>query len=268
MKNKTLWGAVLHVILFIAVFVLLQSVSQLAVRLFLSAFGGAAANDGGGTALALAAVISSLLTFAVFYRTGWTPLSRRYLRSRPWGVLCWSALLALGSILPMQFLIEQIDLTMPAATKQLFESIMKVSWGYVALGIMVPIAEEVVFRGAIQRVLAAALGGRSRWVAIAIPALLFGIIHLNVAQGAHAFVVGLLLGWMYYRTGSILPGIVFHWVNNSIAYLMFNLLPEMNDGKLIDLFHGDSRMMYGGLFFSLCIFVPALLQLAMRMRKG
>ena len=38
---------------------------------------------------------------------------------------------------------------------------------------------------------------------------------------------------------------------------MFNLLPEMNDGKLIDLFHGDDRMMYGGLFFSLCIFVPS-----------
>ena len=42
----------------------------------------------------------------------------------------------------------------------------------------------------------------------------------------------------------------------------------MNDGKLIDLFHGDDRMMYGGLFFSLCIFVPSLLQLMRRMTSG
>ena len=42
----------------------------------------------------------------------------------------------------------------------------------------------------------------------------------------------------------------------------------MNDGKLIDLFHGNDRMMYGGLFFSLCIFLPALFQLGMRMKRA
>ena len=133
---------------------------------------------------------------------------------------------------------------------------------------MVPIAEEIVFRGAIQHTLQVALGKRYPWIAIVISALIFGFIHFNLAQGVHAFVIGLFLGWMYYRTGSILPGFVFHWVNNSVAYLMFNLLPEMNDGKLIDLFHGDDRMMYGGLFFSLCIFVPSLLQLMRRMTSG
>lgn len=157
---------------------------------------------------------------------------------------------------------------MPEGTQAMFESIMKVSWGYIALGIMVPIAEEIVFRGAIQRVLQNALGERNRWIAIVIPALIFGVIHLNLAQGLHAFVIGLLLGWLYSRTNSILPGLVLHWVNNSVAYLMFNLMPQMNDGKLIDFFHGNNRMMYGGLFFSLCIFVPALFQLWKETDKG
>ena len=61
------------------------------------------------------------------------------------------------------------------------------SWGYVALGMMVPIAEEIVFRGAILRVLQNALGERKRWIAIVISALIFGIIHFNLAQGLHAF---------------------------------------------------------------------------------
>lgn len=41
----------------------------------------------------------------------------------------------------------------------------------------------------------------------------------------------------------------------------------MADGKLIDLFHGNSRMMGAGLLFSLCILVPSLLQLNSRMKR-
>ena len=88
-----------------------------------------------------------------------------------------------------------------------------------------------------------------------------------MAQGIHAFVIGLLLGWLYYRTGSIVPGIVLHWVNNTVAFVMFNVMPELSDGKLIDLFHGNNRMMVYALMFSLCILLPSLFQLAMRTRK-
>ena len=157
---------------------------------------------------------------------------------------------------------------MPAGTEEMFESIMKVSWGYVALGMMVPNAFCSTRRIAPRKTISSAIGEHKRWIAIVISALIFGIVHFNLAQGLHAFLIGLLLGWLYSRTGSILPGFVFHWVNNTVAYLMFNLMPQMNDGKLIDFFHGNDHMMYAGLFFSLCIFVPSLLQLIGRMPKG
>lgn len=272
MKHKDTWTNVLYIILFVAVFVLLQFLSR-----YLSAgciaivrdipFRTAMNEDSSGTAVAVTTVISSLLTFALFTRAGWAPVSRTYLRSRPWGVFFWAFLLAAGSILPMEFVAEKINLTLPSQTQQLFESIMRTSWGYLALGIMAPIAEEVVFRGAVLRTLLDIFSSRAHWAAIVFSALVFGAIHLNLAQGTHAFLVGLLLGWMYYRTGSILPGVLFHWVNNTVAYLMFNFMPQMNDGKLIDLFHGSERMMYGGLFFSLCILVPSILQLGKRMGK-
>ena len=272
MNNKNALSATLYVILFVSLFILIQSLSFEGGRHLVNLLGGTEATDGdyltkNGESLAITAVISSLATFILFIATKWAPVSSNYLRTRPWDVFFWSALIALGSILPMQFLAEKLNLTMPEGTEELFNSIMKVSWGYVALGLMVPFAEEIVFRGAIQRVLQNVLGERNRWIAIVISALIFGIIHFNLAQGLHAFLVGLLLGWLYSKTGSILPGFVFHWVNNTVAYLMFNLMPQMNDGKLIDFFHGNDHMMYGGLFFSLCIFVPALFQLCVRMSK-
>ena len=273
MKNKNVLSATLYVILFVSLFILIQSLSFEGGKQLVRLLGGVGAADGdyltkNGEILAITAVISSLVTFILFISTKWAPVSGNYLKTRPWRVLMCAALIALGSILPMQFLAEKINLTMPEGTEEMFKSIMKVSWGYVALGIMVPFAEEIVFRGAIQRVLQNALGKRNRWIAIVVSALIFGIIHFNLAQGLHAFLIGLLLGWLYSKTGSILPGFVFHWVNNTVAYLMFNLMPQMNDGKLIDFFHGNDRMMYGGLFFSLCIFVPSLLQLMGRISKG
>ncbi len=273
MNNKNALSATLYIILFVSLFILIQSLSFEGGKQLVSLLGGAGVADGdyltkNGEILAITAVISSLATFILFVSTKWAPVSGNYLKTRPWDVFFWSALLALGSILPMQFLAEKFNLTMPEGTEEMFKSIMKVSWGYVALGLMVPIAEEIVFRGAIQRVLQNALGERKRWIAIVVSALIFGIIHFNLAQGLHAFLVGLLLGWLYSKTGSILPGFVFHWANNTVAYLMFNLMPQMNDGKLIDFFHGNNHMMYAGLFFSLCIFVPSLLQLIGKMPKG
>ena len=80
--------------------------------------------------------------------------------------------------------------------------------------------------------------------------------------------MGWLMGWPYMRTGSILPAVVFHWANNTVAYLMFNLMRQLGDGKLIDLFHGSSHSLGMGLFFSVCIILPCLFQLNMRMKKG
>lgn len=272
-NTKNVWSAVLYIILFISLFIFIQSISLLGSGYVFNLLSSnekvhSVIPNNSGECIAVSAVLSSFMTIVLFVAMRWAPVSRNYLRSRPWGVFVWAALLGLGSILPTEYLVEKINLTMPDTTRMMFEDVMKVSWGYVAIGLMVPIAEEIVFRGAIQHTLQVALGKRYPWIAIVISALIFGFIHLNLAQGVHAFVIGLLLGWMYYRTGSILPGLVFHGVNNSVAYLMFNLLPEMNDGKLIDLFHGDDRMMYGGLFFSLCIFVPSLLQLMRRMTSG
>ena len=267
--------SILDIILFLVAFVAIQAVAEFVAAFIFAQIKGLSVNTvvqgmasgSFSSVLAISTVVSSLVTAVLFALLRWTPMSRHWIRTRPWGVLSWVVLLSLGIILPAEWLYERLEIAMPMQAQALFEGIMKEPWGYAAIGIMAPIAEEVVFRGAILRALLNLTGNCRHWVAIVCSALIFGLAHMNLAQGLHAFLIGLLLGWFYYRTGSILPGIALHWVNNSVAYLMFNLMPELADGKLIDLFHGSDRTMYLGLAFSLCVALPSLLQLALRMRR-
>ena len=226
---------------------------------------GMLAND--GMALAIITAASSVVTILVFMLLRWSPFSRTYLRSRPWGVLFWVFVLTFGTIIPSEWLLEQLDMEMPKSMQHMFEQIMSTPVGYVAIGLLAPLAEEMVFRGAILRVLLKVFDRRWHWLPIVISAVLFGAVHGNMAQFLHAMLLGLLLGWLYYRTDSIVPGVVLHWVNNSIAYIIFNLLPQATEGKLIDLFAGNQRAVWMALGFSLCILLPSLFQLNERMKR-
>lgn len=227
-----------------------------------------AANTGGNAILtALVSVFSSVITLIIFLKTKWTPLTRGYLLSKPWGTLLWVVLFALGTIIPLSFLYEQLGIEMDENTQQIITSMMKEPWGYVAVGILAPLAEEVVFRGAILRTLLGIMSKKNHWVAIFISAALFGLAHFNAAQFINALLMGLLLGWMYYRTGSLVPGILLHWVNNTMAYVLANIMPQ-SDGKLIDLFHGDEKTVYYAVGFSLCIMIPSFIQMIIRLKKA
>lgn len=227
-----------------------------------------AASTGGNAILtALVSVFSSVITLVIFLKTKWTPLTRGYLLSKPWGTLLWVALFSLGTIIPLSFLYEQLGIEMDENTQQIITSMMKEPWGYVAIGILAPLAEEVVFRGAILRTLLGIMSKKNHWVAIMISAAIFGVVHANLAQFINALLMGLLLGWMYYRTGSLVPGILLHWVNNTMAYVLTNIMPQ-SDGKLIDLFHGDEKTVYYAVGFSLCIMIPSFIQMIIRLKKA
>lgn len=217
--------------------------------------------------------VASIAVIALFFALRWTPFTRAYMQSRPWGVFFWTVIASLGTIIPSEWLQEQLP-ALPNVLEQEFNDILTNRWGYLAVGILAPIGEEMVFRGAILRILLTANTQQpapdsrqpSPIIPIAISAAIFALIHLNPAQMPHAFLVGMLLGWIYWRTGSILPTILFHWVNNSTAYVVYNLLPQSQDMKLIDLF-GSERAVILSVVFSLLILLPAIYQLHLRMRR-
>ena len=219
------------------------------------------------TGMIIISVVSSVLTLLLFLLLHWTPATRDYLLTRPWTAMAWVVILALGTIIPSTWLSEQIPYDMPAEMEALLADMMRNRWGYLAIGILAPLAEEAVFRGAVLRVLLRLFDKKWHWIAIAISAILFGLVHGNVQQFVHATLIGLILGWMYYRTDSILPGVLFHWVNNSAAYVISNLIPNAEQARLIDIFGGEQRSVWLALLFSLCLILPALFQLFLRLKK-
>lgn len=84
-----------------------------------------------------------------------------------------------------------------------------------------PIVEELLFRGILQPALAKA--SRSGWIAIVLSGGLFGLTHLPYADTIPALsVFGVLLGWLYARTGSLALVIVVHALFNgkTLAWLV------------------------------------------------
>lgn len=211
-------------------------------------------------------IISSVLTIALFAWRKWSPVSGKYINQRPWFTLFWVVCLAGGIAMPMSFATEEAGITLPDTYTKLFGEIMRHDLGYLAVGVLAPVAEEMVFRGAILRRLLDAVGNSRSWVAVTVTALLFGLVHGNMAQGINAFVLGLLLGWMYVRTRSLVPGIAFHLANNTLAFFAYRLFPQSVDKTVVEFYGGNMTHVWLAVAFSLMIFCAALYQLNTRLR--
>jgi hypothetical protein len=62
----------------------------------------------------------------------------------------------------------------------------------------------------------------SSYKAILISAIFFGAIHLNPWQAIPAFLSGLFLGWVYYKTQSVVPGMIIHaTINITVSLFLF-----------------------------------------------
>jgi membrane protease YdiL (CAAX protease family) len=82
-------------------------------------------------------------------------------------------------------------------------------------GVLAPIAEEVFFRGYVFRTY---LLTRGPIVAYGVTSLLFATLHLNLPALVPILLMSLIFCWAYQKTGSIVPSIVGHGLNNSAAF--------------------------------------------------
>jgi membrane protease YdiL (CAAX protease family) len=100
----------------------------------------------------------------------------------------------------------------------------------IATCVLAPIFEEMLFRGVLLR---AFLTQHARWAAICYSALLFGAAHLNVYQFLLAFWLGLLLGWLYERSRSLVPCIALHAAVNT-AVVVLELTKDPKTDSMLD----------------------------------
>lgn len=136
-------------------------------------------------------------------------------------------------ILGLNTLMEFVDLTDNNA--QNVSMLLGNPMGILALIFVAPVVEELVFReSTIGRMLR---GGLSPWTAIIFSSLLFGVVHANPAQIPFASLMGILLGYLYYRTGTLALPLFLHVLNNTLAVLLVLICGE--DASLLGMFGND-----------------------------
>jgi membrane protease YdiL (CAAX protease family) len=142
-----------------------------------------------------------------------------------------------------------------------FEAIDKAigngGWTILTTVVLAPVLEEMLFRGVVLESLRPRTGAVK---AILISAAIFGLVHVNPPQVVNAFVMGVVMGYIYILTESLFSVIVIHAANNGLAYL----LKEITGNGATDLryFIPDATLYWIIYAVSLALFIAALVGIA------
>ena len=88
----------------------------------------------------------------------------------------------------------------------------------IAVVVVAPIGEEILFRGFLQQFLEQYWKDSTK--AVLITSLFFALIHLNPYWIIQIYFLGLILGFLAWRTRSVVPSLILHGLNNSMAIIL------------------------------------------------
>ena len=88
---------------------------------------------------------------------------------------------------------------------------------FFAVAVIAPLGEELLFRGFLQQFLEKHWKDVTR--AILVTALFFALIHMNPYWFVQIYILGIMLGFLSWKTGSVLPPLILHGMNNSFAMI-------------------------------------------------
>ena len=166
------------------------------------------------------------------------------------------------AMLALSFVTEPLSswLPMPQAIKEIFEKILNNSfWAFMTTVIAAPVMEEFLLRGVIERGL---LKHTSPLQAILWSAFFFAIIHLNPWQAIGAFIAGIFIGWVYWRTHSLAACIFIHAVNNGTAFFLQLSNPHLPaDSTYKDFLNQYSDNLYYAVFVIFAVLLALILHL-------
>ncbi len=128
---------------------------------------------------------------------------------------------------------------------ELTEQIMTAPFYIVILAVVVlpSFFEEILYRGIILEGFA---HNYRPSTAVFLSALLFGLVHIFLIQVISAFIIGLFLGWLYLKSGSLLLVMFVHGLNNLLAVLQYYYLDTT--GEITEMFFSPWYLLAGLLF--------------------
>lgn len=163
--------------------------------------------------------LSALLMIWHLVTFGYVKFSSRFFSEVSIGILMKTVALIWGAMYVLNVVMEWIAL--PDFMEDTFFEIANEPLGIVSMALLAPLVEEMMFRGAIQNYFMRT--SSNPWIGIIVTALIFGIVHMNPQQIVYATLLGVVFGWIYYRTRSLLPVITGHVLNNSIAVISMKI---------------------------------------------
>jgi uncharacterized protein len=120
--------------------------------------------------------------------------------------------------LPKSMLIMEDKQDAAVATLAVAKNIPELILSMLIIGVFASVGEELFFRGVLQRILIQ--WTKNPWVGILVTACFFSAIHLQFVGFLPRVGLGILLGALYWYSGSLWPGILFHFVYNSLGVIM------------------------------------------------
>lgn len=151
-------------------------------------------------------------------------------------------LIAIVVLVPgMQFfssyLTTFVSMLFPAWLKQ-YEKLMETAGLTSDIGVLMliysvllgPVCEELIFRGVTMRLFRRAV---PFWAANLMQAILFGVFHMNWIQGIYAFALGLVLGIICEKGGSIYCSILFHILFNFWGTVISQILEPLENSTAL-----------------------------------
>jgi sodium transport system permease protein len=148
------------------------------------------------------------------------------------GVSAWPWIYELVILLQSAGL-QALDEAKLTQVKELLEACRRVPIALVlvSLGVLPGLCEELFFRGFL---LSSLRREKNAGAAIAVAAICFGLFHVVLAGGAAperllpSTLMGLLLGWVAFRSGSVIPAMVLHVIHNSTLLLITHFNQELS----------------------------------------
>lgn len=119
------------------------------------------------------------------------------------------------------------------------------------LALVAGVAEELFFRGLLFGRLLGVVSGQG---AVVLSALAFGVAHLDPVHSLAAFAMGLFLGWLRLRAGSVWPGIFAHILSNGTVVASHGWLDDVKD--VPGLAMGASALVFGMVTWALARRLP------------
>ena len=132
----------------------------------------------------------------------------------------WNEKMSLGAFKALEDLLKQMEDTAGDLTERMLQ--VDTVWGLLfnllVIALIPALGEELTFRGMLQQALVK--GCKNAHVGIFLSAAIFSFIHFQFYGFLPRMFLGLLLGYMFYYSGSLWTSILMHFVNNGAAVVV------------------------------------------------